>query len=389
MTPLSAEFNNTKVLSFSFQKENKPMSLLPSPFSRNLLLVFGILSILVISWSLAPATAAERGSTARQAHKKFTNKKVEKKKAVDRKKVDHKSYAKSRGQKNTDKKKIKEPPKGIQAKAFFCENIPNRRTLLARDPDKQLPVASLTKLVTALVAIDHLPLNSKLKVPDHIKKVPKSVVGLQPGDEITVDDLLHGLLIRSGNDCAETLACAFPGGREKFVEAMNEKARSIGTRSTVFYTPSGLDRKVDQAKEGEKPVDVDSNLSTAREIAQIARAAFSNSHIREICRKQTHVIASNIRSTGYVLKNTNKLLHDNLPLIGGKTGYTSRAGHCLATAFTPGRNVFMIVVLGSPDHFRDTRLVYRKALKETYRIQISPTSPRQPQQIASDNDSKS
>jgi D-alanyl-D-alanine carboxypeptidase len=365
------------------------MSLLPVSFSRRFLVVFSILSILVISWSIAPAIAAERGSRDRHAQKKFTKKKADRKKVVDRKKVDLKKSAKIRGQKSLNTKKIKEPPKGIQAKAFFCENVASKCTLLARDPDKQLPVASLTKLVTALVALDRLPLNQKLKVPDHIKKVPKSVVGLQPGDEITVEDLLHGLLIRSGNDCAETLACSFTGGREKFLEAMNEKARSIGTRSTVFYTPSGLDRKVDQTKEGEKPIDVDSNLSTAREIAQIARAAFSNSRIREICRKQTHVIASGTGSAGYALKNTNKLLRDNLPLIGGKTGYTSRAGHCLATAFTPGRNVFMIVVLGSPDHFRDTRLVYRKALKESHRIQISPTSPRRPQQIASENDSKS
>jgi D-alanyl-D-alanine carboxypeptidase len=356
------------------------MSMLSVLFSRSLIVVFGILLVLGFSWSATCAVAADRYSSARQPHKKITKKKTEKKK------VDIKSSSKVRGSKTVTKKKPKEPPKGIQARAFFCENIANHRTLLARDPDKQLPIASLTKLVTALVTLDRMPPDRKLKVPDHIKKVPKSVVGLKAGDEISVDDLLHGLLISSGNDCAETLACSFPGGRDKFIQAMNDKARSMGTHATIFYTPSGLDRRTDHPKEGENPIDVDSNVSTAREIAQIARTAFSNGKIREICRKQTHVMASSTGSGGYALRSTNKLLRDNLPLIGGKTGYTSRAGHCLATAFTPGRNVFMIVVLGSPDHFRDTRLVYRKALKESCRIQLPPTQ-KQPQQIASQKES--
>jgi D-alanyl-D-alanine carboxypeptidase len=128
--------------------------------------------------------------------------------------------------------------------------------------------------------------------------------------------------------------------------------------------------------------EVDSNVSTAREIAEIARAAFSNKIIRDISRKQTHVMSSALEKTGYLVKNTNKLLRDHLPLVGGKTGYTAKAGHCLATAFTPGHNVFMIVVLGSPDHFRDTRLVYRRALKEVSRIQLPP-SARDPRRVAS------
>ena len=357
-------------------KDNKPMSesffRLPYRFAISL----GILSILMFSWGVALSQAEQRGSKIRQTHNKYAKKKIEKKKGS------FKSVLKHRAAKKIDKKKVKQPPKGIQAKAFYCENLASKRTLLARDPDKQLPVASLTKLVTALVTLDKMPLNQKVTVPDDIKSVPKSVVGLKAGDQVTVEDLLHGLLINSGNDCAEALACAYPGGRDKFIEMMNEKVHSLGTRSTHFYTPSGLDQKVDHPAEGKKVGDVDSNVSTAREIAEIARAAFSNKIIREISRKQTHVMASAIEKTGYLVKNTNKLLRDDLPLVGGKTGYTAKAGHCLATAFTPGRNVFMIVVLGSPDHFRDTRLVYRKALKETSRIQLPP-SVRNPRRVAS------
>ena len=102
-----------------------------------------------------------------------------------------------------------------------------------------------------------------------------------------------------------------PDGRDKFVEMMNEKVRSLGMRSTHFYTPSGLDQKVDHPTEGKKPGDVESNVSTAREISQIALAAFSNSLIREISKKQTHVMTSAMEKTGYLVKNTNKLLRDD------------------------------------------------------------------------------
>jgi D-alanyl-D-alanine carboxypeptidase len=356
-------------------KDYKPMSESLFRLPYRFAIILGILSILIFSWGVALSQADERGSKIRQTHNKYANKKIEKKKCHLKK------VTKRQTTKRNDKKKVKQPPKGIQAKAFFCENLAGNRTLLARDPDKQLPVASLTKLVTALVTLDKMPLNQKVTIPDSIKSVPKSVVGLKAGDQVTVGDLLHGLLINSGNDCAEALACAYPGGRDKFIEMMNEKVRSLGTRSTRFYTPSGLDQKVEHPAEGKKMGDVASNVSTAREIAEIARAAFSNKIIREISRKRTHVMASAMEKNGYSVKNTNKLLRDDLPLVGGKTGYTAKAGHCLATAFTPGRNIFMIVVLGSPDHFRDTRLVYRKALKEATRIQL-PSSVRDPRRVA-------
>jgi len=321
-------------------------------------ILLGVVSLLFLLWTAAPTLAEVRGSKSRVTHKNITKNKTDKKKIA----------------KIAKKKKPKPASRGVEAKAVYCVNLRGNQTLLSRNADQQLPVASLTKLVTALVALDQLPLDRKVTVPDHIKTIPKSVVGLKAGDSLSVMDLLHGLLIGSGNDCAETLACAVPGGSKTFIAAMNKKVKSMGVRRTVFYTPSGLDQKTPNTKEGKKTVDVDSNVSTAREIATIAGTAFSNPTIRSICLKKNHVLASSSKPGGYSVKNTNKLLRDNLPLIGGKTGFTARAGHCLATEFTPGRNILLIVVLGSPDHFRDTRLVYHKALKETNRIKLSPTT---------------
>lgn len=326
-------------------------------------ILLAIVTLLFFSWSAAPTLAEVRGSKSRLTKKHVTKNKTDKKKIA-----------------RIVKKKPKPASRGVEAKAVYCVNLRSNQTLLARNADQQLPIASLTKLVTALVAMEQLPLDKKVTVPDHIKTIPKTVVGLQAGDSVSVIDLLHGLLIGSGNDCAETLACAVPGGRKSFIAAMNKKVKSMGARRTVFYTPSGLDLKIPCAKNDKKKVDVDSNVSTAREIATIASTAFSNTAIRSICLKKHHVLASSLKPGGYSVKSTNKLLRDNLPLVGGKTGYTARAGHCLATEFTPGKNVFLIVVLGSPDHFRDTRLVYHKALKETNRIRVSP--PQGPRRLA-------
>lgn len=321
-----------------------------SPFSR-ILLVLGILASLLVTTSALP-DYAEATRPKKQTEKKKGINKAHRKKTVRK--------ARSR----------------VQAKAVYCVNLTSNRTLMTRNADRQLPVASLTKMVTALVALDKFPLNRKIRVPKHIKRVPKSVVGLKPRDRVSVKDLLHGLLIGSGNDCAETLASAYPGGRTRFIAAMNRRARAMGTRRTRFYTPSGLDRKKVFKKRGKRRVRIKSNVSTAREIARIARLAFANKTVRSICQKKRYVMASTRSKTGYRIKNTNKLLRGNLPIEGGKTGYTSRAGHCMATKFTPGRNILLIVVLGSPDHFRDTRLVYRKALKKSKGAKTKPRSRR-------------
>ncbi len=253
--------------------------------------------------------------------------------------------------------------RGVDARAVYCVNLTDNETLMARNPDRQLPVASLTKLVTALVVLDHMPLNKKVKLPSRLPKTPKSVIGLKPEDELTVNDLLHGLLMGSANDCAEVLATAFPKGRDRFIAQMNKKARSLGAKKTVFYTPSGLDKKMavkTKVSMGKSKINTRSNVSTAREIAHIAQVAFSNRTIRDICLKKRYVMASAEQKGGYPVKNTNKLLRENLPVTGGKTGFTNRAGHCLVTKFAPGKEKLLIVVLGSRDHFKDTRLVYDK-----------------------------
>ncbi len=281
--------------------------------------------------------------------------------------------AKKSIKKVTTQKTVAKPrimPHIVQAKAFFCMDEARNDIVMSKNADQPLPVASLTKLVTAMVALESMKLNQRVTVPSDIKTVPKSVVGLKPGDQVNVEDLLHGLLIGSGNDCAETLAAGFQGGKTKFVTAMNKKVNLLGATHTIFYTPSGLDRKIISEGDSDSAQEVDSNISTAREMALIAKTAFSNDIIRSISHKKSYVMSGCLAKNGYPVRTTNKLLHGNLPIVGAKTGFTVRAGHCLASKFSAAGNSLLIVVLGSPNHFKDTRLVYQKVLK-----QLSKTKP--------------
>ncbi len=299
----------------------------------------------------------------------------------DQKASQENSNSKKSSLKPTKTRKAKPVSTGVQAKAVYCINLANNQTLITKNADEKLPIASLTKLVTALLTLDHMPLDKPITIPKHIKNVPKSVVGLKPGDTLTVLDLLRGMLISSGNDCAEALACAFPGGKSGFITALNKKARSLGATNTKFFTPSGLDKKTPNPSSDEKDPEVDANVSTAREIGNITRIAFANKTIRSICQTKSCVLASKLNPGGYHIRSTNRLLRDNLPVVGGKTGFTVRAGHCLASEFSPGKERLVIVVLGSPDHFKDTRLLYLKALKQS-RNQSNPAVNARSAQVA-------
>jgi D-alanyl-D-alanine carboxypeptidase len=279
-----------------------------------------------------------------------------------------KSIRKVTAQKTVIKPRI--IPHIVQAKAFFCMDEARNTVVMSKNADQSLPVASLTKLVTAMVALENMKLSQKVTIPSDIKTVPKSVVGLKPGDQVSVEDLLHGLLIGSGNDCAEALAASFRGGKTKFVTAMNKKVNLLGATHTIFYTPSGLDRKIASEGDSDSTQEVDSNVSTAREMALIAKEAFSSDTIRSISHKKSYVMGGCLAKNGYSVRTTNKLLHGNLPIVGAKTGFTVRAGHCLASKFSAEGNSLLIVVLGSPNHFKDTRLVYQKVIK-----QLSKTKP--------------
>lgn len=256
------------------------------------------------------------------------------------------------------------PP--VKAKALYCVDCSSNKVMLAENTCAPLPIASISKLVTAMIVVEEMDLDKVIEVPEDIGQVERHVVGLKAGDQLSVRDLLHGLLIESGNDCAETLARAYPsGGRDGFIAAMNRKAFKLGASKMSFHTPSGLDSKMTLGRKDGRYLEArKANMASAEDVAIIPRAAFKNQLISKISSTRTHTMRTrNSTPRDYALVSNDKLLTKNLPLVGAKTGFTNLAGRCIVALFKDKDKEHMVVVLNSPNHFKAAEKVYRWAQK--------------------------
>jgi len=261
-----------------------------------------------------------------------------------------------------DMKKLSRP--GVKAKAMLCVDCLSNEVRLAENSSFPLPIASITKLLTAMTVIDEMDLEKVLEVPKDIKGVERHVVGIKPGDMISVKDLLYGLLVASGNDCAEVLARAYPkGGRKGFMAAMNSRAGQIGATNTTIFTPSGLDMKVGgEGKIASDPTSRMANTASAEDVALIARRAFSYPLISKVSSTKTYTMRTrNPKPREYRLASNDKLLHRGLPIAGAKTGYTDAAGKCIVALFRDQKKEHLVVLLNTPKHFTAAERIYRWA----------------------------
>ena len=219
-----------------------------------------------------------------------------------------------------------------------------------------------------MTVIDEMNLETVLEVPDDVREIPPHRVGLRPGDLLTVRDLLHGLLIESGNDCAEVLARAYPkGGWNGFMRAMERKAAQVGATKTTIYTPSGLDMNVNLGRRnGRALASKKPNVASAEDVAAIARHAFSYPLIRKISGTKSYTARTrNEKPREYVLRSNDRLLDRSLPVEGAKTGYTNLAGRCIVALFKDAKTAkdYVVVVLNSPQHFKAAEKIYHWACK--------------------------
>ncbi|MBX5474546.1 MAG: D-alanyl-D-alanine carboxypeptidase [Thermoleophilia bacterium] len=217
------------------------------------------------------------------------------------------------------------------ARAFYVVNATTGEVLAARNARARLPVASITKLMTAIVALRHLRLDETVTVSRSAARVGESRIPLRPGQEVTVRDLLAGALVQSANDAADALAdAAADGDRALFVSWMNAEARRLGLADTHFVRPDGLD--------------VPGHVSSARDVYVLARAAMRIPIVRRLVREREDTIEG-----GRVRLHTwNDLLGVFPGLVGVKTGHTDEAGWCqVAAVRRPGYTLYA-VILGSP-----------------------------------------
>ena len=220
------------------------------------------------------------------------------------------------------------------ARAWLVQNGATGEVLLRHNERARLPIASITKLMTVLVALEHARLADVVTVPAAAASVGESSVNLRAGERWTVRDLVEAALIQSANDAATALAAHAGGGSvERFVALMNRKARALGLRETHFVRPDGLD--------------VAGHVSSARDVTKLARVAMQRPAIRAIVARRQEVAA------GRRLHTWNDLLGRFPGVVGVKTGHTAAAGWSqIAAARAPGRTIYA-TILGSPS--RTTR----------------------------------
>jgi serine-type D-Ala-D-Ala carboxypeptidase (penicillin-binding protein 5/6) len=211
----------------------------------------------------------------------------------------------------------------VGGRAYLVENATTGDVVLAKNADRRVPIASITKLMTVIVALEHARLDDVVTVTGSAAALGESSIFLSPGERLTVRELVQAALIQSANDAAAALADHVGrGSRARFVAMMNAKARELGLRDTEFANPDGLDAA--------------GAYSSARDVTTLARVAMRNPAIRSIVRTKETTI-----SGGRRLETWNDLLYTFPGLLGVKTGHTSGAGWSqVAAARGPGFVVY-------------------------------------------------
>ena len=230
---------------------------------------------------------------------------------------------------------------GTSAKAMCVLEKNSGRVIASKNLESQLPMASTTKIITAITVIQNCnDLDAIVQVDDSAIGVEGSSIYLKKGEQISVRDLLYGLMLRSGNDSAVALACHAGGSVEKFAQMMNETAKKAGAYNSNFVTPHGLDCK--------------DHYTTAYDLAKITAYALNNPIFKEIVSTKMHIVPATNKTEKRFMSNKNRLLNSLDGCIGVKTGYTKRAGRCLVSATERDNETFVCVVLNCGPMFEES-----------------------------------
>lgn len=247
--------------------------------------------------------------------------------------------------------------KAISAEAAIVMDRDSKRVLYAKNSDKEKLIASTTKIMTCILALENGKLKDKIKVDEEVLKAYGSAIYIEIGEEITLEDLLYGLMLRSGNDAAVMISKYFKDKKKDFVSMMNEKAKKLGMKNTVFYNPHGLEEENGNA-----------NTSTAYDMALLMSYAMQNKDFQKIVSTKTYTAKTSYKS--YTWQNKNKLLFNYEFCNGGKTGFTKLARRTLVTSASKDNKNLVVVTLNDPDDFNDHKNLYETYFKNYESIKI-------------------
>lgn len=236
-----------------------------------------------------------------------------------------------------------------EAKAYIVMEMDSMRVLFENNADERLPIASTTKIMTCLLALESCNLNEMVTASENASGVPGTSIYLSEGETLLMEDMLYGLMLRSGNDAAVAIAEHIAGSEDAFCAMMNERACELGA-DAYFTTSNGLDSG--------------GNGASARGITLIARKALSLEAFKTIVSTQKRTIPWSDHDYKRVLTNKNKLLTDYDGAIGVKTGYTKKAGRCLVFAAQRKDMTLVGCVLNCPDWFEEAKRLLNKGFDE-------------------------
>ena len=224
------------------------------------------------------------------------------------------------------------------ARSSIVMDLDSGRVLYENNADEKRLIASITKIMTCIIAIEEGDLDKEIKAGNEILKMYGTSIYLELNEKMKLIDLLYGLMLRSGNDASVVIAKAVAGSEKKFVKMMNDKAKEIGMTNTIFKNPHGLDEKTE-------------NYSTALDMAKLSRYAYKNKTYRKIIGTEEYRVKTPNKS--YLWYNRMKLLGSYKYCIGGKNGYTPRAGKTLVTINRKDNFKITIVSLYDNDEYNN------------------------------------
>lgn len=230
-------------------------------------------------------------------------------------------------------------PPEIKAKGVAVLEAGSGNLIYGINENDRLPMASTTKVMTALIAIESGKFGMEITVTPEMAHVEGTSMGLRVGDKVTLRDLIFGMLLESGNDAANATAIALGGSISGFADMMNQKASEIGMKNTHFVTPSGLDDK--------------DHYTSAYDLALLGVHAVNNPEFLNICRQKSAEVHFGNPAKTVTLYNHNKLLTKYKDCVGIKTGYTSKSGRCLLSAAQKDGVTIVVATLNNYSYWED------------------------------------
>lgn len=242
------------------------------------------------------------------------------------------------------------------ATSTILMDIDSGRILYSNNIHISRSVASISKIMTAIVAIESGKLKDDVIVGEEINQAYGSGIYIKQGEHIKLEDLLYGLMLRSGNDAALAIAKYVGGDIDNFVQMMNEKAISLGMKNSLFNNPSGLDQEK-------------GNYSTAYDMAILTSYAMKNETYRKIVSTKKHTVTTDMNY--YSWTNKNKLLHSYKYCTGGKTGFTEKARRTLVTTASKDNLNLVAVTLNDGNDFADHKNLFEEAFSKYTNYEIT------------------